>query len=139
VPCTPFRDGHGNRVELITLLAPCQRIVLRSTSYVRTHRRGAGERLNGVTVGIARGTDGLPIEAMDYLAHSPLADGGDWLNPVLEKLETNEEMQLENLLKNLISLVTSLIRYEKKAKNYLALLQLACALLWYRRLAQATF
>ena len=28
-----------------------------------------------------------------------------------------------------------LVRYEKKAKNYLALIQLAYALLWYRRLA----
>ena len=27
-----------------------------------------------------------------------------------------------------------LIRYEKKAENYLAVVQLACALLWYRRL-----
>ncbi len=27
-----------------------------------------------------------------------------------------------------------LVRYEKKASNYLALLKLACALLWYRRL-----
>lgn len=27
-----------------------------------------------------------------------------------------------------------LVRYEKKAKNFLALLQFACALLWYRRL-----
>ena len=28
-----------------------------------------------------------------------------------------------------------LVRYEKKAENYLGLLQWACALLWYRRLA----
>lgn len=27
-----------------------------------------------------------------------------------------------------------LVRYEKKAENYLGLLQLACALLWFRRL-----
>lgn len=27
-----------------------------------------------------------------------------------------------------------LIRYDKKAQNYLGLIQLACALLWYRRL-----
>ena len=27
-----------------------------------------------------------------------------------------------------------LIRYDKKSRNYLALLQLACALIWYRRL-----
>lgn len=26
-----------------------------------------------------------------------------------------------------------LVRYEKKARNYLAMLQLACALIWYRR------
>jgi putative transposase len=29
-----------------------------------------------------------------------------------------------------------LVRYEKKASNYLALLQLACALLWSRRFVQ---
>lgn len=31
-----------------------------------------------------------------------------------------------------------LIRYEKKAQNYLAVVQLACALLWYRRLYRLT-
>ena len=31
-----------------------------------------------------------------------------------------------------------LIRYNKKAENYLALIQLACALLWYRRLYRLT-
>lgn len=31
-----------------------------------------------------------------------------------------------------------LVRYEKKAENYLALVQLACALLWYRRLHRLT-
>lgn len=31
-----------------------------------------------------------------------------------------------------------LIRYEKKAENYLAAVQLACALLWYRRLHKLT-
>ena len=31
-----------------------------------------------------------------------------------------------------------LVRYEKKAENYLAAVQLACALLWYRRLHRLT-
>jgi putative transposase len=31
-----------------------------------------------------------------------------------------------------------LIRYEKKAENYLAVVQFACALLWYRRLHRLT-
>lgn len=30
-----------------------------------------------------------------------------------------------------------LVRWEKKAQNYLGLLQIACALLWYRRLWRA--
>ena len=32
-----------------------------------------------------------------------------------------------------------LVRYDKKACNYLALLQLACALLWFRRWLRLTF
>ena len=32
-----------------------------------------------------------------------------------------------------------LVRYEQKAKNYLAQVQFACALLWYRRLAFSSF
>lgn len=31
-----------------------------------------------------------------------------------------------------------LVRYDKKAENYLGLLQLACALLWYRRVNTST-
>ena len=31
-----------------------------------------------------------------------------------------------------------LVRYEKKAANYLAAVQLACALLWFRRLHRLT-
>ena len=31
-----------------------------------------------------------------------------------------------------------LVRYEKKAQNYLGVVQLACALLWYRRLHRLT-
>ena len=32
-----------------------------------------------------------------------------------------------------------LVRYDKKASNYLALIKLACALVWYRRYARLTF
>jgi len=32
-----------------------------------------------------------------------------------------------------------LVRYEKKARNYLGLLQFACALLWFRRLSRIGF
>jgi transposase len=32
-----------------------------------------------------------------------------------------------------------LVRYDKKSANYLGLLHFACCLLWYRRVAFATF
>ena len=32
-----------------------------------------------------------------------------------------------------------LVRYDKKARNYMGLIQLACALLWYRRQRQLKF
>lgn len=32
-----------------------------------------------------------------------------------------------------------LVRYDKKVSNYIGLIQLACALLWYRRQRQLTF
>ena len=32
-----------------------------------------------------------------------------------------------------------LVRYDKKAQNYLGLLQLACALLWFRRMLRIGF
>ncbi len=58
-----------------------------------------------------------------------------------EKLDTSGEKRhparrwvVERTLAWLSKCRALLVRYEKKAKNYLALLQLACGLLWYRRL-----
>ncbi len=44
---------------------------------------------------------------------------------------------VERTLAGLSKCRAILVRYDKKSRNYLGLLQLACALLWYRRLAQS--
>ena len=57
-----------------------------------------------------------------------------------EKLDESEEKRyparrwvVERTLAWLSKCRAILVRYDKKAQNYLALLKLACALLWYRR------
>jgi putative transposase len=57
-----------------------------------------------------------------------------------EKLDQHQEKRyparrwvVERTLAWLSKCRARLIRYDKAARNYLALLQLACALLWYRR------
>src|SRR5215217_1916892 len=47
-PVTSYRDGVGNRVDLFNLIVPYQELTIRATSIVRTHRRSASERLNGL-------------------------------------------------------------------------------------------
>ena len=112
-PTTPYRDGHGNRVELITRLAPCQKILVRATSYVRTHRRPAKERLAGLQLGSAIGSDSLTVEAMDYLGHSPQADGGEWLEKMAASINLALDTPIEDFLNSLIQSVSQTIRYEK--------------------------
>jgi transglutaminase-like putative cysteine protease len=111
---TPYRDGHGNRVELITLLAPCQKIVVRATSYVRTHRKSASERLAGLDAANARHADEFTVAAMDYLGHSSLADEGEWLEKMADRLEESAHAPLEAFLTEMIRLVSSSLRYEKQ-------------------------
>lgn len=57
-----------------------------------------------------------------------------------EKLDENHEPKhparrwvVERTLSWLSKCRAILVRYDKKARNYLALVQFACALLWYRR------
>ena len=63
-----------------------------------------------------------------------------------EKLDENAERRyptrrwvVERLIGWLNRCRGILVRYEKKPENYLALIQLACALLWYRKLAYRSF
>ena len=63
-----------------------------------------------------------------------------------EKLDANGEKRyparrwvVERTLAWLSKCRAILVRYDKKASNYIGLIQLACALLWYRRQRQIKF
>lgn len=73
------------------------------------------------------------VEAAGYIPHIRRIRE-EKLNPRGEKRYPARRWVVERTLAWLQKCRAILIRYDKKASNYLGLLQLACALLWYRRL-----
>lgn len=68
----------------------------------------------------------------DYVAHIRRI-GEEKLDASGEKRYPARRWVVERTLAWLSKCRAILVRYEKKAANYLGLLQLACALLWFRR------
>lgn len=62
--------------------------------------------------------------------------GEEKRNPTGEKTYPARRWVVERTLAWLSKCRALLVRYDKKASNYLALLKLACALIWYRRIHQ---
>ena len=68
-PVTSYRDGFGNRVDLFNLTTPYKDLVVLTTSYVRTHRRAAADRLAPAVYPLP---DPVAVEAVEFLNPSPL-------------------------------------------------------------------
>lgn len=68
----------------------------------------------------------------EYQAHIRRI-GEEKLDGLGEKKYPARRWVVERTLAWLSKCRAILVRYDKKAKNYLAMLQLACALIWYRR------
>lgn len=113
VPSTPYRDGNGNRVELITVLAPCQKITVRATSFVRTHRRPGLERIGDIHLVDAGADQPGALDALDYCSFTSLADNGPWLNDLVTKLGSSGDWPLEVFFRKTTELIKSLVKYEK--------------------------
>jgi putative transposase len=72
------------------------------------------------------------VEEQGYVPHIRRI-GEEKMAPDGEKRYPARRWVVERTLAWLSKCRAILIRYEKKASNYLALIKLACALLWYRR------
>ena len=70
-PVTAYRDGFGNRVDLFNIPTPHREVVVRATSFVRTHRRQGPSRLEMIPW---PGERPVAVEALEYLRPSPLVD-----------------------------------------------------------------
>jgi putative transposase len=81
--------------------------------------------------------DGAPSDALvaefDYVAHTRRK--GEVPPSKRKRKYPARRWVVERTLAWLSKCRALLVRYDKKSENYLGLLQLACALLWYRRLA----
>ncbi len=77
------------------------------------------------------------VEAAGYVPHIRRI-GEEKLDEAGEKRHPARRWVVERTLAWLQKCRAILIRYDKKARNYLGLIQLACALLWYRRLDRLT-
>jgi putative transposase len=65
--------------------------------------------------------------------------GEEKLDPQGRKRHPARRWVVERTLSWLSKCRALLVRYDKKAQNYLGLLQLACALLWFRRMLRIGF
>ena len=99
----------------------------------RTHRQG---------LCLDKAFDGAPSEAtamvFGYEPHIRRI-GEEKLDPATgEKTRPARRWVVERTIGWLNRSRGILVRYEKKGENYLAVVQLACALLWYRRMHRLT-
>ena len=67
-PVTAYRDGFGNRVDLFNIPTPHREVVVRATSFVRTHRRPGPSRLAEAPW---PGERPVAVEALEYLRAQP--------------------------------------------------------------------
>jgi transglutaminase-like putative cysteine protease len=109
-PATPYRDGFGNRVELLNVLAPHRELVLRAISFVRTHRRPASERLTGVTLAESREPS---LEALEFLQPSRLVGQSADLDALAEPLRRTDGPAAEALLAA-VAVTRDRLKYEKR-------------------------
>ena len=75
------------------------------------------------------------MEGRSYVAHARRI-GEEKLDEAGEKRYPARRWVVERTLRWLSKCRAILVRYEKKASNYLGLVKVACILLWYRRLRQ---
>ena len=101
--------------------------------------------LESIVVGRAEGAQNLCLDKGydNPTGHGAVAEAGyqphirrigeEKLDQTGEKIHPAQRWVVERTLGWLSKCRAILVRYDKKVSNYLGLLQLACALIWYRR------
>ena len=109
-PVSAYRDGFGNRVDLFNILAPYREVLVRSTSFVRVHRRPIRSRLADVPWPVP---DPSAVETLEYLQHSPLVDHCAELETLLAEAASPPASLLEGI-ERLMNVIQNRLKYEKK-------------------------
>ncbi|QDV32665.1 transglutaminase family protein [Tautonia plasticadhaerens] len=117
-PVTAFHDGFGNRVDLFNIAKPYHELIIRSTSFVRTHRRQASPRLLEVSWPPSGPYD---VDAAEFLLPSPLVDASPALDAFLGELPRPTGDAMSDILA-LVSAVRDRFKYEKRVTGARTLL-----------------
>lgn len=109
-PLTSYRDGFGNRVDLFNVASAYRELVIQATSFVRTHRRSAQDRLERMGWPVE---GSVAIEAMEFLQPSPLVDRSETLDEVVANL-TRRSGSLADVVRGVSEAVNVRLKYEKR-------------------------
>ncbi len=109
-PVTGYRDGFGNRVDLFNIPTPHREVVVRATSFVRTHRRPGQTRLAQLG---APGSEPVGVEALEYLRPSPLVNDSPEVAAFCDALKGESSSTLADVVERVMEAVGSRLRYEK--------------------------
>ena len=111
VPVTGYRDGFGNRVDLFNIPSPHREVVVRATSFIRTHRRPGQARL--ATMG-PPAPGAIAVEALEYLRPSPKVGDSPEVDAFRASLNgTGHAGSLADVVERLMEVVGSRLVYEK--------------------------
>lgn len=108
---TSYRDGFGNRVDLFNVSTSYHELVVLTTSFVRTHRRPATDRLAKNRV-LWPDDRPVAIEAIEFLQPSPLIPNC----PELDEFVAGLDLPKGPLAETLVALMAAAFRrlkYEK--------------------------
>jgi transglutaminase-like putative cysteine protease len=112
-PVTSYRDGCGNRVDLFNVATPYRDLVVRTTSFVRTHRRPVLHRVEASgAVWSGCETSGASVEAVEFLQPSPLVPRCPEVDAFVSTLRV-EPGPLAGVLEALMEAVGERLDYEK--------------------------
>lgn len=106
---TSYRDGFGNRVDLFNVPRTDHELIVQATSFVRTHRRPATERLDGLAWDPEAS---VAVEAVEFLQPSPLVPRCPELDQFVAGLSVEPGPMIE-ALSTLMASVGARLKYEK--------------------------
>jgi transglutaminase-like putative cysteine protease len=112
-PVTAYRDGFGNRVDMFNVLSPYKELTLRATTIMRTHRRSGRDRLSMIRW---PNDDALPVEVIDFLQHSRLANPSPALTEFVSTIPALEGSLL-SAVETIMNHVQKRLKYEKKVTS----------------------
>jgi transglutaminase-like putative cysteine protease len=110
VPITSFRDGFGNRAELINIIQPHAEVIMRASSCVRIHRRPIADRLLDAD---NEPVHGVILDTIEFLRPTPLTQPCDELKAFAKQFDPIA-MGFPVFVDALMAKLRSRIQYEKK-------------------------